>query len=322
MRLTRALSIFVVLCSITSFAMAQQWPSRTVRLVIPQSAGGATDVAARVIAQQLSLQLGQQFVVDNRPGAAGNIGTDIVAKAPADGYTILLAALASIAVAPHLYKSLPFDPAKDFAPVTVVANVLHVLVVDPAVPVKSVPELIAYAKANPDKLAFGSPGTGEAGHLAGELFKTMTGAQMLHVPYKGGAPAMAGMLGGQVQLIFATAATAIPHIQSGKLRALAMTGGHRFELLPDVPTLAEAGVPGYEVNNWLGVVAPAGTPPAIVNRLNAELVKALQNPEVKSKLLASGLEAVWMTPEQFAAYIKSETIKWGKVVRDAGVNPE
>lgn len=321
MRLTRAFSILFILCGVSSFAIAQAWPSRPVRLVVPQSPGGATDFAGRLVAQQLSVALGQQVIVDNRPGAAGNIGTDFVAKAPADGYTALFAAVASIAIAPHLYKNLPFDPAKDFAPVTVAANVLHVLVVSPSVPVKSVSDLITFAKTNPDKLSFGSPGTGEAGHLAGELFKTMTGTKILHVPYKGGGPAMIGLLGGQVQLIFATSSTAIPHIRTGKLRALGMTGSKRFEFLPDVPTIAES-IPGYEVNNWLGVFVPAGTPRDIINRLNAELVKVLQTPDVRSKLLTSGLEATWLTPAQFSIYIKSETVMWGKVVRDSGATAD
>lgn len=321
MRLAKTILVFLMLCGVTGLAMAQAWPSRPVRLVVPQSPGGATDFAARLIAQQLSGALEQQVIVENRPGAAGNIGTDYVAKASADGYTALFAAVASIAIAPHLYKSLPFDPAKDFAPVTVAANVLHVLVVVPSVPVKTVGELITYAKANPNKLSFGSPGTGEAGHLAGELFKTMTGTTLLHVPYKGGGPAMIGILAGEVQLIFATSSTAIPQIRSGKLRALGMTGGKRFEGLADVPTIAES-VPGFEVNNWLGVFFPAGTPTGIVNRLNAELVKALQTPDVRSRLLASGLEATWLTPAQFANYIKSETVMWGKVVRDSGATAD
>ncbi len=321
MRLTGAISVLLVLFGVTDFAIAQTWPARPVRLVVPQSPGGATDFTARLLAQQLSVGLEQQVIVENRPGAAGNIGTDYVAKSPADGYTALFAAVASIAIAPHLYKNLPFNPAKDFAPVTVVANVLHVLVVIPSIPVKSVDELIAFGKIPSNKLSFGSPGTGEAGHLAGELFKTMTGTNILHVPYKGGGPAMIGLLGGEVQLIFATSSTAIPHIRSGKLRAIAMTGGKRFEHLPDIPTIGES-VPGYEVNNWLGVLVPAGTPRDIVNRLNAELVKVLQIPEVRSKLLASGLETTWLTPAQFADYIKSETVMWGKVVRDSGATAD
>jgi tripartite-type tricarboxylate transporter receptor subunit TctC len=317
MRLIRSISVLCILFGVSGAAIAQTWPARPVRLVVPQSPGGATDFSARLIAQHLTAGLRQQVIVDNRPGAAGNIGTDLVAKSTPDGYTALFAAVASIAIAPHLYKNLPFDPAKDFAPVTNVANVLHVLVTIPSVPVKTVGDLVQYSKANPDKLSFGSPGTGEAGHLAGELFKTMTGAKMVHVPYKGGGPAMVALLGGQVQLVFATSATAIPHIKAGKLRAIGMTGAKRFEGLPDVPTIGES-VPGYEVNNWLGVFFPAGTPQPIVNRLNAELVKVLQTPEVKANLLARGLEATWLTPPQFVSYIKSETTMWGKVVKESG----
>lgn len=311
-------SIFVA-CCLSAAAAAQEWPSKSLKMVIPQSPGGATDFAGRVLAQKLSEVLGQPVIVENRSGAAGNIGTDSVVKSEADGYTILLAALASIAVAPHLYKNLPFDPAKDLIPVTVVANALHVLVVSQSLPVKTVSELIVYAKANPDKLSFGSPGTGEAGHLAGELFKAMTDTKLLNVPYKGGGPAMVGLLGGQVQMIFATVTTALSHINSGTLRAIAMTGGHRFEGLPSIPTFAEAGLPGYEVNNWLGVFLPTGTPSAVVKRLNVALGQALKTDDVKTKFIKSGLEPVWMTPENFADYVKSETIKWGKVVSDAGV---
>ena len=297
---------------------AQGWPNRPMRLVIPFAPGGGADIAGRLIAQELSEALKQPMLVENRTGAGGTLALDNVAKSPADGYSIALGHVGGIAIAPFLYKTLPFDPIRDLVPVTLAVNGLSVLVVNPALPVKTVAELIAYAKANPNKLAFGSAGSGTDTHLAGELFRTMTGTTMIHIPYKGGAPAMLDLIAGRTQLSFASVATAISYIQADKLRAIAMTGSRRFDGLPGVPTIAESGVPGYEINNWYGLFVPAGTPQDIVTRLNAVTVKAVQNPELRARLTAAGLEPVWNTPSEFAAYVRSETAKWGKIVIESG----
>ena len=318
----RKILAFVLLCGMTGMAMAQTWPSRPMRLVIPFSPGGGADIAGRVLAQELSDELKQPVVVENRVGAGGTIAPDNVAKSPADGYSMVLGHVGGIAVAPHLYKKLPFDPVKDLAPVTLVVNGLSVLVVNPALPVKTVRELIAYAKANPNQLSFGSAGTGTDTHLAGELFKTMTGTTMVHVPYKGGAPAMLDLIAGRVQLSFASVATTAGYIQTGRLRAVAMTGAKPFEGLPNVPTVSESGVPGYEINNWYGIFVPAGTPEDIIQKLNTATIKAVQKPDVRAKLIAAGLEPMWSTPAEFAAYVRSETTKWGKIVRDSGATAE
>jgi tripartite-type tricarboxylate transporter receptor subunit TctC len=321
MHVVRLLIGTLLLCC-TTFALGQTWPARPLRMVIPFAPGGGADIAGRLLAQQLSEALKQSVIVENRTGAGGTIAPDNVAKSPPDGYSMVLAHVGGIAIAPHLFKNLPFDPIKDLAPVTLAVNGLSVLVVNPSLPVKSVTELIAHAKAQPNGLSFGSAGSGTDTHLAGELFKSMTGTQMLHVPYKGGAPMMLDLLAGRVQLSFASVATAVSHIQSGKLRAIAMTGGTRFEGLPALPTIAEAGVAGYEINNWYGVFVPAGTHPDIVQRLNAETVQALKKPEVRAKLIAAGLEPMWNSPTEFAAYVRSETAKWGKIVRDSGATAD
>jgi tripartite-type tricarboxylate transporter receptor subunit TctC len=305
------------LCT-TDLAMAQAWPSRPLRLVIPFSPGGGADIAGRVVAQEISDALKQPVLVENRAGAGGTIAPDNVAKSPADGYSMVLGHLGGIAIAPHLYKNLPFDPIKDLTPVTLVVNGLSVLVVTPSLPVKTVKELIAHAKANPNQLSFSSAGSGTDTHLAGELFKSMTGTTMVHVPYKGGAPAILDLIAGRVQLSFSSVATAVSHIQSGKLRPIAMTGGKRFEGLANLPTIAEAGVPGYEINNWYGIFVPAGTAPEIIQRLNVETIKALKKPEIRSRLIGAGLEPMWSTPAEFSAYVRAETAKWGKIVRDSG----
>lgn len=320
----RALKILaaISLLGAAAPAAAQTWPAKPVRLVIPFAPGGGADIAGRLLAHELGESLKQSIIVENRTGAGGTIAPDNVAKSPADGYSVVLAHVGGIAIAPYLFKKLPYDPEKDLAPVTLVVNGLSVLVVNPSLPVKSVADLVAYAKANPNKLSFSSAGTGTDTHLAAELFKSMTGTQMVHVPYKGGAPALLDLIAGRVQLSFASVATTISAIQGEKLRALAMTGARRFELLPNVPTVAEAGVPGYEINNWYGLFVPAGTPGDVIKRLNAEAAKALQKPEVRAKLVAAGLEPSWNTPEQFAAYIKAENAKWGKIVRDSGATAD
>ena len=301
---------------------AQSWPAKPVRFISPFAPGGGTDITCRVIAPKLADALGQAVVVDNRGGAGGMIGVDLAAKSPPDGYTMVLGTIGPVSINPSLYNKMPYDPVKDLVPVTLAADALNVLVVHPALPAKSVRELIALGKARPNELNFGSSGPGATDHLAGELFNLLTGTKMVHVPYKGGAPAMIDLVAGNVQIIFATVSTAVGQIKSGRIRAVAMAGTKRFVLMPELPTIAEAGVPGFAVNNWYGVFVPAGTPREIVARLNTELVKILHLPDVKQRLLDSGIEAISNTPEQFVAYIQAETRKWAKVVKDANVKVE
>ena len=317
MRLVRTLCA-VLLCLAATLAFAQAYPNKPVRLVVPFPPGGTTDILARSVAQKLYEAWGQQVLIDNRPGAGGNIGTEIVAKAVPDGYTLLMGTVGTHAINSSLYSRLPFDPVKDFAPVTLVASVPNVLVVHPSLPAKSVKELIALIKAKPGELTFASSGNGTSIHLAGELFKSMTGTTMLHIPYKGSAPALTDLLGGQTNMMFDNLPSSIQHIKSGKLRALAVTSSHRSSALPDVPTVAESGVPGFEASSWFGVLAPAGTPREIVNKINADIVKALSAPEIRERLSGQGAEPVGNTPEQFAAYIKAESAKWAKVVKESG----
>ena len=303
-------------------ATAHSWPAKPVRLVVPFAPGGGTDITARVLGPKLTGALGQQFIIDNRGGAGGMLGVDIAAKSPADGYTMVLGAIGAIAINVSLYEKMAYDPVKDLVPVTQVANALNVLVVHPSLPVKNVKEFIALAKARPGQLNYGSSGPGATDHLSGELFNALTGARMVHVPYKGGAPAMLDLIGGNVQLVFSTMSTAVGSIKAGKIRALGMTGNQRFELMPEIPTIAEAGLKGFEANNWYGFFLPAGTPKDIVARLNQETVKALAAPDVKQRLLESGIVATSSTPEQFATYIQSETKKWAKVIKDAKIKVE
>jgi tripartite-type tricarboxylate transporter receptor subunit TctC len=301
-----------------SCAWAQEYPTKPIRLVVPFPAGGTTDILAREVGQYLSVSLGQPVVVDNRPGAGGNIGADLVAKSPPDGYTLLMGTVGTHAINASLYAKIPYDHVKDFAPVILVAGVPNVLVVNPSVPVNSVQELIAYAKANPGKLNFASSGAGTSIHLSGELFKVMAGVKMTHVPYKGSAPALQDLLGGQVQLMFDNLPPSLPQIKGGKLRALAVTSTTRAPALPDVPTIAESGLPGFEASSWFGILAPAGTPPAIIAKVNAEVDKWLASPEGKEKLVAIGANAGGGSPEDFARHIQAETAKWAKVVKDSG----
>jgi tripartite-type tricarboxylate transporter receptor subunit TctC len=260
----------------------------------------------------------QPILVDNKPGAGGNIGADIVAKSPADGYTILMGAVATHAINPALYKSIPYDPIKDFAPVTQVASTPNVLVVNSSVPANNVAELIAYAKANPGKLSFGSGSIGSAGHLAGELFKTTAGVDMVHVPYKGAGPAMQDLMGGQIQLMFDNLASSLAQVKAGKIRALAVTTPKRTNFAPELPTIAEAGLPGFDISTWFGIFTPAGTPKDALDRLHAEFTRALAAPDVREKMLNLGAEPVGNKPEEFAAYIKSEAEKYAKVIKASG----
>jgi tripartite-type tricarboxylate transporter receptor subunit TctC len=300
-------------------ANAQTWPAKTVRMVIPFPPGGTTDIVGRLASQKLGEALGQQVVPDNRPGAAGNIGTEAVAKAPPDGYTLLTAPGSTLTIHPSLYAKLPFDPVKDFAPVTIVAAVPNALVVHPSLPVRSVKELIAFAKARPDQLNYASTGAGQSTHLSMELFKTTAGVRIVHVPYKGSAPAVTDLLGGHVSLMFDNMPSALPHVKAGKIRALAVSTLKRSPVAPEIPTVAEAALPGFEVSVWFAVLAPAGTPRPIVDRLNQVLVKALQAQDVRERLLTQGAEPIGGTPEAFTAQMKTDLVKWAKVVKDANI---
>jgi tripartite-type tricarboxylate transporter receptor subunit TctC len=299
-------------------AAAQAYPARPVKLVVPFPPGGPLDATGRLVAQKLTEAWGQPVVVENKPGAGGNIGADLVAKSAPDGYTILLGALSTHAVNPTLYPNMPYDAVRDFAPITLLATTPNVLVVNPSLPVNSVKELVAYAKANPGKLAFGSGSNGSAGHLAGELFKVETGTDIIHVPYKGAAPAMQALLAGDVQFMFDNLASATPQVKAGKLKALAVTTARRSPLAPELPTMAEAGLPGFDITTWYGLMAPAGTPSAIVAKWNAEVTKILNSPDVKERLAAQGAEAAPTTPDQFAAFIKAEIPKYARIVKASG----
>ncbi len=314
---TKTLIIAIAAATLPQVAFAAQWPERPVRMLVGFAPGGGTDATARAIAPKLTELLGQQVIVDNRPGATGNIATDITAKANPDGYTILMGTIAALAINPSLYDKLPFDPVKDLLPVTRAVDSTNVLVLHPSVPAKSVKELVALAKAKP--LNAGSSGVGGAGHLALELFNLQTGVKITHVPYKGGGPAMIDLLGGNIQLIFATAASAVGHIKSGKIRALAVTTLKRSPLVPDLPTVAETGLKGFEANNWYGVLVPAKTSRAIVMRLNKDISTALNTSDIKELLFKQGLDVAPESPEAFGAYIKSEIAKWNKVIRAAGL---
>jgi len=294
------------------------YPNRAVKLVIPFPPGGPLDIIGRAIAQKLTDAWGQSVVVDNRPGAGGNIGADLVAKSPPDGYTILMGALSTHAVNPSLYAKMPYDAVKDFAPITLVAITPNVLVVNASLPVNSAKEFVAYAKANSGKLAFGSGSNGSAGHLAGELFKVETATDIVHVPYKGGAPATQALLAGDTQFMFDNLANATPQIKAGKLKALAVTTAERSKLAPELPTMAEAGLTGFDISTWFGLLAPAGTPKDVIARWNAEVTKILNSPEMRERLTAQGAEPAPTTPEQFAAFIQSELPKYARIVKASG----
>ena len=311
----------LTLCAVFAAAPAQSqiWPSKPIRFIVPFPPGGGTDVMARAVAPKLGEGLGQQVVVDNRSGAGGMIGVDLAAKSPPDGYTLGIATVGQISINPSLYAKMPFDPVKDLAPVTMAGNIFNVLIVHPALPAQSVKALIALARARPGELNYGSSGTGAADHLSAELFQVMTKTKMVHVPYKGGPLAMIDLISGNLQLMFSTVPTAVGLIKGGKVRAMAITNSIRYPLMPELPTVAEAGIPGFAVNNWTGVFVPAATPPAVVTRLNAEFVKVLAMPDVKKRLMDNGIDAVSNTPQQFAAYIRDETAKWAAVIKDANV---
>ena len=316
-RISRTIAA-LALAMLASGAHAQAWPTKPIKWVVPFAPGGTTDILARTIGDKLAIALGQPVIIENKPGAGGGVGADYTAKAPADGYTIMGGTISTHAINASLYKSLPYDPVKDFAPITLIARVPNMLVVNPDVPAKNVAELIALMKASPAKYTFASSGNGTSQHLSGELFKTMAGVEMQHIPYKGSPPALQDVVGGQVTMTFDNITTAWPLAKGGKLRALAVTTAKRSSVAPEVPTLAESGLAGYEVGSWQGVFAPAGTPPEIVKRLNAEIVKIIRMPDVNEKLTALGAEPVGNTPEEFGALVRGEVGKWADVVKKSG----
>jgi len=304
------------LAAFCAAAYAQSYPSKPIRMVVPFAAGGPTDVYARSVGQELSRILGQPVIVDNKPGAGGNLGADFVAKSAPDGYNIVLGAVGAFAVNMTLYPKMPYDVLRDFAPVSLIAIVPMMLVVNPALPVKTPRDLVELAKARPGQLTYGSAGNGTSVHMSTEMFKALTGIDMVHVPYKGVAPAMTDLIGGQLQLMFSDATSAIPHAKSGKVRPVAVT--KRIEVMPEIPTFAELGYAGYDPTVWYGVFAPAGTPRDIVVKLNGAIAKALQAPEVRERLISQGANPVSNSPEEFTAFVRDEIARWGKVVKASG----
>ena len=304
----------------TAQAQASDYPNRPIKWVVPYPPGGTTDVLARIVAQYLTEKLNQQVVVENKPGGNATIAASYVARMQPDGYTLFLTTNTSHSAAPWLMKNVSYDPVKDFTPIARGGNLPFILVINPKLPVKSVEELIAYAKANPNTLFFGSSGNGGADHLAGELFKMLTGAQITHVPYKGGAPALADLVAGRTQLQFMTIPASIGHIQSGRIRPLAILDKQRYPLFPNVPTISEAGVKNYDVNNWYGVVVAAGTPPAIVDKLNVALIKALRSEEVQARFSGLGLVPVSNSPKEFQQFIATESARWAEIIRVSGAS--
>jgi len=317
----RLLILFAVVTGFIASAAAQSFPERPIRLVSPFAPGGGNDLVSRTLAQALSKNLGQSVVVDNRPGATTIIGMDLVAKAPADGYTLVMSS-STLAINVTLYPKLPYDVLRDFAPVSLVATTPLILAVHPSQPVTTVAELIALAKAKPGELFFPSAGTGDAPHLAAELFNIVAGVKLVHVPYKGAAIGINDLVAGRLALMFGTSPTTLPHVRSGRLRAVAVTGRVRSAVMPELPTVAESGLPGFEAGSWYGALAPARTPKAVVARLSAEIATALTSSEVREKLKAQGVDAVGNTPEQFATYIRQEIVKWAKVLQAANVKAD
>ncbi|MGZ8263885.1 MAG: Bug family tripartite tricarboxylate transporter substrate binding protein [Burkholderiales bacterium] len=319
----RCLLGVAAILSFMSVADAQTaYPARPIRFIVPFTPGGSGDIFARPVAQKMSEAMGQQVVVENRPGSGGVIGTEAAAKAAPDGYTIMMGLTANVAVNPSLYPKLPYDPLRDFAPVTLVAAAPYVLVVPPSLPARNVKELIALARPKPGDLAYASLGSGSMGHLSGELFASMAGVKLLHVPYKTLGQLIPDLISGQVQLFFLGVASAQPHVRSGKLRAVAVSGAKRSPALPQVPTVSESGVKGFEVTGWYGVFVPAGTPPELIARLHKEIVRALAMPDVRERLSSEGAELVGNSPREFDAFVRSELVKWAKVVKLSGAKAE
>lgn len=318
MKSTPSIAIIVSIVLISGAAQSQPYPNRPVRYICPFPAGDGTDTVTRIVGAKLADIWGRPVIVDNRPGAGGSIGVDVAARASPDGYTLLMGTIATHGINPALYQKLPYDHIKDFAPISLIGMTPNVLVVHPGAPAKSVGEFIAHAKRNPSKINYGSAGIGSSAHLSMELFKAMTGTDFVHVPYKGGAAALADLLGGHVQAMFGTLPLQLPHIKTGKVRALGVTTAKRNAQVPAVPTIAESGVPGYDVAFWFALFAPAATPRPILAKLNADLVQSLKLPDTQRRLGESGVDVVVSTPEQLSAFVKSETIKWAKVVKDSG----
>jgi tripartite-type tricarboxylate transporter receptor subunit TctC len=298
---------------------AQNYPEKPIRFIVPYAAGGTTDLLSRAIAQKLAEAVGQPVVPDNRPGAGGNVGAEIAAKSPPDGYTMLMAPVSPMAINVTLYgNKMSFNPEKDFAPVTLVAKVPLVLVVHPSVPVKNLQELIALAKSKPGQLNYGSAGNGSSNHLVGEMFKTAAGIEMVHIPFRGGGPGMMALVGGQIDLLVGQVPTVATMVNSGRLRAIAVSGAKRSPALPEVPTMAEAGLPGFDATAWYSIAVPAGTPKAVISRLHAELVKILKSPDIRERLISEGADVETSTPEELVAFIRTEIPKWAKAVKDSG----
>jgi tripartite-type tricarboxylate transporter receptor subunit TctC len=322
MQTSRPRLTFALACAAAVFlppaALAQPYPSKPIRMLVGFPPGGGADIVARQLAPKLGEQLGQQVVIDNRGGASGNIALEVLAKAVPDGYTLMMTT-PTVTVNPALYPKVAYDSLRDFAPVRLVASTAYILVVHPSVPAKTVQELVALAKARPRQLNYSSGGNGAAAHLAGELFRSMTGIEIVHVPYKGVAPALISLLGSEVQLTFSSQPSTIPHLKEGRLRALGITSPKRSGFTPDIPTIAESGVPGYDTTAWYGVLATARTPAPVIARLNAELTKLLELPEIKAAIAAQSFEILPSNPVQFGEFIKSELVKWVKVVKDSGM---
>ena len=309
----------LALALLCAHAFAADYPARPIHLIVPFAPGGGNDTVARLVGHKLEGELGQPVVIDNRPGAGGVVGAEAAARAAADGYTLVLGGVGSHAINPNLHTNLTYDPIRDFQPISLIASAPLVLVVHPSVPAHSVSELIALAKAQPGRLNYASNGNGSSSHLAAAMFATMTGTEMVHVPYKGLSPALTDLLSGQVQLMFSSVVAILPHVKAGKLRALAVSSRQRMALLPDLPTIAESGVPGYQSSSWYGILAPAGTPPDVVTRLNAALVKIVAQPDVKQALAQEGAEPVGDSPQAFGAFIQAEKQRLGDVIRTAKI---
>ncbi len=319
MSCTRLLLILpVILSGLPMGTQAQEYPVKPIRIMLGFPPGGGVDIVARQIAPRLGEQLGQQIVIDNRPGASGNIALELLARAPADGYTLMFTT-PTVTINPALYPKLAYDTLRDFAPVVLVATTVYVLVVHPSLPVKSTRELIALAKAKPREILYSSGGNGAAAHLAGELFRSMAGIHMVHVPYKGIAPALIAALSGEAQLTFASQPAVLPHVKQGRINALAVTSAKRSSFTPNLPSIAEAALPGYETTAWYGILAPAKTPPAVISRLNREVARTLEHAEVKSGFANQSFDSIGGTPEQFGVLIRDELVKWSKVVKDSGM---
>jgi tripartite-type tricarboxylate transporter receptor subunit TctC len=312
-------ALLVAVITVALPATAQQYPARPIRMIIGFPPGGGTDIVGRIVGQRLSEVLGQQILPDNRGGASGQIAAELTAKAPPDGYTVMMAHIAAISILPSLYPKMPYDAARDFAPITLVAIGPNLLVVHPSVPVKNVKELVAFAKARPGQLHYASPGAGTVQHLAAELFKLQAKVDMLHVPYKGSGQSIVDLIAGHVHLNFDSVPPVLPHVRSGRLRALAVTSEKRFSILPDIPTVTEGGVPGFDMSTWWGLVAPAAVSKDIIARLQAETVKVLREPGVKEKIAFAGADTVGNTAAEFAAYIRSERAKYARIVKDANI---